>query len=96
VGTMSPAVSDFPRELLWRKLCWFLVPLLIKNLIAQVYLLDTRFPKELLWRGLCWFLGQLIKSLIAPVSLLFRHTFPKVTTLKEMMLIFSLVVNKKS
>jgi hypothetical protein len=29
VGTTSPAVCAFPRELLWSGWCWFLVHLLI-------------------------------------------------------------------
>jgi hypothetical protein len=41
---MSLVVCGFPRELLWRGWCWFLVQLLIKNVIAPVSLiLDTSF-----------------------------------------------------
>jgi hypothetical protein len=59
VGTTSPAVCGFPRELLWRGWCWFLVQLLIKNFIAPVTLLfrHTLYSRNvtyLCYEGICY------------------------------------------
>jgi hypothetical protein len=50
VGTTSPAVCAFPRELLWSGWCWFLVQLM-KNFIAPVALLFRHcvFPHLKYW-----------------------------------------------